>query len=80
MGAWDIVHQRLVAVFAYIAGMPFAVVARASCSVVGAFVRHLHAAYSLVELGFGRGSRLLESRLSIRHQPHSHCLAQVRAH
>lgn len=78
VGAWDIVHQRLVAVFAYIAGMPFAVVAQASCNVVGAF-DHPHAAYSPVELGFGRDLRLLESRLSIRHQPHSHYPAQAQA-
>ena len=80
MGASDTVHQRLVAVFAYIAGMPFAVVAQASCNVVEAFDRHHHAAYSLVELGFGRGSHPLESRLLIRHQPHFHCLAQAQAH
>ena len=44
MGAWGTVHQRLVAVFAYIAGMPSAVVAQASCNVVGAFDRRPHAA------------------------------------
>ena len=76
MGASDTARQPLV-VFAYTAGMPYAAVARVSCIEVPCLGRE---ACWLVGLGSGRGSRLRESRQSIRHQHRSRCQVQARAH
>ena len=76
--AWDIVHQRPVAVSACIDDMPFAVVALASCSVEAC--RRRLAAYLLGERGFARGLLLPESRQWTLHQPRFRSLARAQAH
>jgi len=76
--ALDTVQVGLDSVLTCIAGMPSVVVALASCN--GEACRHRLEAYSLEERGSARGSHLLENRQLTRHQFHSHCRVQARAH